>query len=275
VIYHYSIVRYVPDPVRGEQVNIGVIVAAKDSSYFGARFISRHESGRLRRLGFGEDFGFIQDLAEEMESQVTGAQLRIEEGPPVSWTLDKVGVAAREWANAIQVSEPRSALEEEHPDVLLQALYGRYVAARRATRERARDRRWIKRKVTTGLNQALASLHRDPSDYVHRDERIDGALDAHVLDYVLLNGAIRHLVETMSFETTDRRALKTEIDAFAWTIDDVREGGIRVPITVATIGGGRLLDDAQRIYEGLGANVIREPELDHWVDEVSHELGRV
>jgi len=30
--YLYSIVRYVPDPVRGEQVNIGVVVAAEGSS---------------------------------------------------------------------------------------------------------------------------------------------------------------------------------------------------------------------------------------------------
>jgi hypothetical protein len=274
VVYHYSIVRYVPDPIRGEQLNVGVVVVAKDGSYIGARFAGPPELARLRRLGFEQDFAFVRDLAEEIESQVTGAQLPLDDPqhPHPIWTFETVQRAAEEWANTVQLSEPRSAVDDT-PEALLATLFARYVALRAAPqRERARDKRWIKQKVTRTLRQTLATLERDPDEYVGRDERIGGALDVHVVDYVLRNSDVRHVVETMSFETTNRRALKTEVDAFAWTIDDLRAGGLSVPITVATIGGGRLLEEAERVYTGLGADVVREPALDPWVDELSRSL---
>jgi len=45
-----------------------------------------------------------------------------------------------------------------------------------------------------------------------------------------------------------------------------------VPITVATIGGGHLLNEAERVYSGLEATVVREDQLDPWVEYLSRSL---
>jgi hypothetical protein len=271
VIYQYSIVRYVPDPVRGEQLNVGVVVAAKDETYFATRFIRPRDASRLRRLGYDEDFGFLWDLAAEMEQQSTDGQLKIGPEGTSIWNALAVEQAAREWANSIQFSEPRASTEDG-PDELLDKLFARYVAKHYERRQRARDRRWIKRKVTTGLRQGLAALKQDPDKVLHRDERIEGAHDTHVFDYALVNGAIRHLVETLSFEAGDRHARKTQADALAWAIDDLKQAEIEAPITVATIGSGKLLDDAERVYESLGASVVREEGLDPWLQELPRQF---
>jgi hypothetical protein len=99
-----------------------------------------------------------------MEAQVTGSQLNLEEAPSATiWTLGQVSAAAEGWANTIQLSEPRSAVDEA-PDLLVSTLFDRYVATRPPHRERARDRRWIKRKVTTALESARRLRHARNAD---------------------------------------------------------------------------------------------------------------
>lgn len=272
MIYQYSIVRYVPDPTRGEQLNVGVVVAAEDDSYFGARFASSRDASRLRRLGFGEDFGFLWDLASEMEEQKRGAQLAFEMKGGVTWGIGPISAATREWANSIQFSELRGAVDDD-PDALLERLFSQYVSVRRERRERARDRRWVKRKVTLGLRQGLEALNQDPGKVLHRDERITGAHDHHTFDYALVNGKVRHLIETLSFEAGDRHLRKTRADALAWAIDDLRQVDSQLPISVATIGSGKLLDDAERVYESLGAELVREGDLEPWLERVPHQFA--
>lgn len=270
-VFRYSIVRYVPDPVRGEQLNVGVVAGDTDGRSFGARFLGRNQFSRLKRLGFAEDFGFIGELAEEITSGASGAQTQLLGKQREPWKLETIDMAAVEWANAIQFSELRAA-EVDELEPLLDELFARYVVPPRRRRQRARDKRWVKRKVTARLRNAVAEAQRDPDDIIHQDERIAGEFDEHTFDYALTNGRLRHLVETMSFETSDRRALRTEVDAVAWAIDDVRRARSRLPITVATIGRGKILDDAQRVYESLDATVVREDDLDPWVAELAGSL---
>lgn len=73
-------------------------------------------------------------------------------------------------------------------------------------------------------------------------------------------------MQTLSFEGSDRVALKTEVDAVAWAIDDVRRRQPAIPISIVTIGDGKLLDSATRVYEGLRASVVREHEIPAWAD---------
>ena len=40
-IFEYALVRFVPDPVRGEQINLGVIVLAEDSGFARAQFLPK------------------------------------------------------------------------------------------------------------------------------------------------------------------------------------------------------------------------------------------
>jgi len=271
--FWYSIVRYVPDPVRGEQINIGVVVTGEDPPTFRARFIPLNATGRLKRIGGHSDFRFIRDLAQQM-AEAGDDHLPLDEPGRPRWSAEALAKAAVEWANTIQFSEVRSALHEQ-PDALIESLYARYVADPRPTVKRARDKRWVRRRVRTSLRQALGTVRpeADPAELIRPDPQVDGEFEQHRFDFGLANGDLRRLVQTLSFESSDRSSLKTEIDAVAWAIDDVRRRPASLPISVVTIGEGKLLESAARVYEGLEASVVREQEILAWADATVLDLA--
>src|SRR2546426_904839 len=62
---YYSIIRYVPDPVRGEQVNVGALAVHADGTFASVRFDRRFD--RARSLGRGADVGFLRDFRNDLE----------------------------------------------------------------------------------------------------------------------------------------------------------------------------------------------------------------
>jgi hypothetical protein len=149
------------------------------------------------------------------------------------------------------------------------------VADPQPRRSRARDRQWVKRKVSQSLRQAVLAVRpeADVRQLIRRDPRIEGEFEAHQFDYGLSNGELRRLVHTLSAEGSNRVAVKTEIDAVAWAIDDVRKARTALLIDVVAIGEGKILDSAQKVYEGLEANLVREEQVEHWSEAVA--LGLV
>jgi hypothetical protein len=107
-----------------------------------------------------------------------------------------------------------------------------------------------------------------PEDVIRSDPQVRGEFEEHRFDFALSNGELRQVVQTLSFEASDKDTLKTEVDAVAWAIDDVRRARGQVPISVVTIGDSKILDAAERVYTGLDASVIREPEIPAWADAV-------
>jgi hypothetical protein len=106
------------------------------------------------------------------------------------------------------------------------------------------------------------------AEVVERDVTLRGRLEEHQFDYRIANGAARELIRALAVETEDRDASNKEVDALAWAIDDVRQAGEDVPIDVVGVGNERILERAQRIYDGLGAALVREDEIDEWARRV-------
>jgi hypothetical protein len=266
----YSVIQFVPDAVRDERVNIGIVVTARDHGYFGARIVSRKERGRLRRFGVASEFAFLDDLARELQaSERSDDQLPVGDG----WNLDLIEHASREWANTVRFTAPRGALHDR-PDQLLKELFDRYVADPAPPRARARDRRSVNRRVTTGLKRALdqARAGIEFDDHVKRNVIVGGRFDQHRFDFELRNTHPLQLLRSLSFESTDERGLQTEIDAIAWAIDDLRGHNGNPPVSVITIGDHPLRASAERVYGGLGAELILEDRLPAWLDDAATRL---
>jgi len=258
--YRFAILRYVPDPVRQEAINVGVVVMSGEPSRIAVRMLQRTDASRLKWLGMGGDMDFLQDLAAEL-------------GDARSWSPEVLERAHREWGGTVRVSEVRAALHDD-ADRLCDELYSRYVAKPRRKRASTyRDRRDARRMV----QQAL--LARLPKGAVRAKPTKQGRFEEHRFDYGLGNGQILYLVSTFSFEVPDKDALQTEVDACAWAINDIRtaEVGIAVtPITVVTLGETQrsLLDRTESMYESLGARLVRESYIDDWARAVSSEIGQ-
>jgi len=82
--YRFAILRYVPDPVRQEAINAGVVVLSGESSGIAVRILQQDDAARLKWLGMDDDIDFLQDLAVEI-------------GDGRSWNLEMLERAHREW----------------------------------------------------------------------------------------------------------------------------------------------------------------------------------
>lgn len=256
--YQYAVLRYVPDPARQESVNVGVVVAVPDSDSAEVRTLRKADASRLKWLGVKDDIAFLQDLADDLAHPPL---------PPGATLADVLASAHTDWGGTIRVSELHAALHDDAAD-LCEELYDRYVANPRTRRAPAyRDRRAVRRTVTTALQAKL------PKEAIRHRPRVPGRHEEHKFDLGLGNGRLLHAIATMSFEAPAGEAFQTEIDACAWAITDVHTADVALPISVVTIGAGSRLEQAAAMYEALGARLIREPNIEYWARGVASELG--
>jgi len=121
----YSVVRAVPDPRRGECVNLGVIVIAPDGHYSDARFGSLT---RVRKLDSNADVESIRLFV----TGITGALPLHGNQTYFGHRAEALDIStltmwSRDFGGAVRVSEPRSVLAS-NPAELLDRLFRDYVA---------------------------------------------------------------------------------------------------------------------------------------------------
>lgn len=105
----YSVIRYVPDPARGEFVNVGVIAGSDQTGEWEVRRLDDLAASADRLAGDGSTVSAVTEFVDELglvfaEHRAHGSPVR--EGPPPvpseAW-LDQVYV---DHNNIVQLSEP-------------------------------------------------------------------------------------------------------------------------------------------------------------------------
>jgi len=142
----YQVVRYVPNLLRDEWVNIGVVLFDPASGR-----VLRHlmeddgDFSRLHRLLPQADKSLLRRLAEEFEAQLTGANGR---------ALEQLGRLTQTLSNAVQLS-PQKGLLAEDLDAELDRLYHDQVEPPRYDR-RSEDLS-TRNAIRTRVNQVFRS----------------------------------------------------------------------------------------------------------------------
>jgi hypothetical protein len=272
--YEFSIVRFVPDPIREERLNIGIAVLTRDG--IAAKMLASGQASRLRRLTDRRDFRFLGEQEGSLNSARVPKQLSIGGGEDV-WTSDMLRNAVDEWGGMVQFTSLRGGLTPSL-DGLLDSLFSRYVTVPlRVTRSepgRARLRSLAGRTLRSAFVNQFP--RRNPAKYVRRDALVSGQLERHQFDYVLGNGSPLHLVQAFSFNVASGTSLKTELDAAAWAITDVTRRK-KTPVTVITSGSRQheLLRIAKGVFPALGADLIPEDGLSEWSEDFVKVVGRL
>jgi hypothetical protein len=124
----YVILRYNPNLVRDEWVNIGVLLFDPASGERRLRLIEdQEEFARVRRLHPAADEGLLRGLRDDLEDRLRDARRTAEEG---DW--QKLLIKWDETlANALQLA-PRKGVFAEDLDAELERLYADHVAPQRA-----------------------------------------------------------------------------------------------------------------------------------------------
>jgi Protein of unknown function (DUF3037) len=263
----YSLIRYLPDPVRQEVFNVGVVVA--EEGRLRAKVLRPQQLGRLRRLGYIGDSSFLRDLENEINSAGLPHQEQLM-GEVPAWTLESLQRAEREWGGTVQFSPLRPASDVPSGEAV-DLFFSRYVAPP-AVKQRPPDRRVVKTRVRRILLRSLHSKYprANANRLVRTDDFVAGRLERHSFDFTVRNSRLLQVVQTLSFDAGTRDILSKELDATKWALKDLQEAKLRAPISIVGMGWRQedLRESAEEILPKLGARFIADDELDVWAKDL-------
>jgi hypothetical protein len=243
----YSVVQYVPDPARGERLNVGVIVFGEGRVH--SRFVENWS--RVRAFG-EENIGFLRSFARHSDL-LTEQQVR------------KIAGA---WHASIQLTEPAGSLLS--PADLLVDAASRYL---RAASPQSRPYRTRKQAVTlarqTVREVVTNQLGPQAERLVKNNLSLAGPRGEHEFDVGARNGRPYFAARALSFEAARSSDLLRQIESTEFAIEDVRREEHELPLAVVVLPPKEGLDDTlfQRAignFAELGANVIEEQDLPEW-----------
>ena len=136
----FFLVRYVPDIVRDEGLNIGLFLYSRQEEYLDCLFTD--DFRRVRSFHPQADLDLLRALPEHFEQQIKEREKELE---------DYIREMQESYSNLIQVTAPRTCLAVD-PQAELQTLFARYVGPRAGPALEPDSRMRIKQR----LNDALA-----------------------------------------------------------------------------------------------------------------------
>lgn len=145
----FFVVRYVPDLVRDEGLNIGLFLYSPQEEYLDCLFTD--DFRRVRSLHPQADLELLRELPAHFQREIKDRERGLEE---------YVREMQETYSNLIQVTTPRACLTAD-PQVELDQLFERYVGARRQAAARPETRMRVKQKLHSALERAgvLMSRH--------------------------------------------------------------------------------------------------------------------
>ena len=216
----YSLVRFVPDPARGEFVNVGALVGSEESSEWGVRQIANPE--RARRFGSPEALDAVWSFLDKVGNSVDRYQESLESLFKAETELSEQWLAElyRDHRNIVQLSYPTPMVAESADDALDRVFELLIVDP---SQRKYRFRR---------KNEALAAVRRA---YKERELSKNGEICERVVlstayyqelfDFAVTNGEVLQLAHSWSFQVPDQESLARQIKSWGWTVRNTRDSG--------------------------------------------------
>lgn len=220
--YHYSMLRFVPDPARGEFVNFGLLVGDDDSGEWELRVIQNYRRAKAidDRGALNLALGFVDRLESHIDALERLPETASVE--PISAAL--VQTLTNEMRNVVQLSEPapvaadsaQEALDMLVDELLVDPLSRRY--------------RFEKKHRAVGLTRrAYRERHVPDESIAQRTPVVAGPYDG-VFDFAVFNGEVVQLVQCWSFQLPDQAQLAEQVKAWAWVVRELRNHGGEVRV---------------------------------------------
>lgn len=268
----YSIVRFVPDPVKDERINIGIVAVGEDGAP-SARFIS--DLKKVRRFS-PEHVDLARQCLDHLADWLVPAQPHF--GQEVI-NADGLAVLATEYRNMVQFSEPMVALMTV--DEVVDFEFGRFV-------ERPDEDESVQHRPSTLVyNAAMLSLGQNlerrfsktgiSRHLLHRNVDMTGALSNHTFGLAVQNGQPYLAAQVVSLRN-GFKDVERAIGSVAWDIRDVRDrgGDIRLSVLLTDPGAdkrvSKLGTKAHGLFHELGADVVNPSEIGDWAEDVALAL---
>lgn len=261
----FALIRYVPDPVRGEFANIGVML--REPGKDGAAHVRfTRDWSRVRCLDPGADVELLEALEAELGERVAGGEL--------PGTRPLVEVLATSLSNCVQMTDLRGVLAESFA-AEMEGLLRMYVEPPKAP---------AKRRVSSG-RAALASKLRGEFEragvWALMRKRVPareytGLGDPLKIDCGYRNGQVRlfHAV-SLDNDVETAKGLAFSLPALRDGVRRVEAAGLELTAVVeplSTVEDAELYRFGVGVMEGAGVRVLTTADLGRVAETARREL---
>jgi hypothetical protein len=270
MVSRYSVIQYVPDPIAGERINLGVFVF--DDQEIRVRFLDNWK--RIHCFG-GENVEYLRDLTSRIENATDeGLFIPDETLMPESSLQERLLKISQEWQNIVQITPPRKSLGEL--EVVVDEISKLFLKEPEPEAKRVLRDRQAAAKLAKGTVREVLKRRFEPAfvrELLNQHNMLPGRREVHQFDATVMNGKPYFGVQGVSFEI---HPPKTTTEAVAWMIADVRDQNADVPLAVLALPPKRktpeydilfnLHEQKTALYRELGAIVLGEQELADWAN---------
>ena len=245
----YSLVRYVPDPAKGECVNLGLLAGSDDSSEWELRTVEQRT--RARQLGSPELLPlaaqFLERLANDLEQfSESSGQMQLEIGSSdIHFSEEWLRDLANQQRGVIQFTDPQP-IDALSAGTAISALWEVLI-----NDPVPRQYSFLRKNTASGaVRSALRKVH-ILDENVFRGARLESAGFRALIDFAIHNGRVAYLTQCWSFQLPDKERLLDEVQSWAWTMRSLR------------LHGGELKTDdgAQEIDPSIPLGVVYVPPI--------------
>lgn len=273
-------IQVVPDPVRDERINVGVVAWDAERGRGAVKFSRSRQ--RLHAIGV-DDTAFVSEFQSWLSALIPRSrrrrsmQLKLVDDGRETWSLETMQSAASEWGGMIRLSEPRAARGSDVA-ALADSVYNRSVFVHRANVDPDSGRQAIRRSAASLVRSALNErFGEEPPLDTSVSYDLQGRVSSHQFDVVMTNGTARGALITPNFQDKRTEQIRRDLDAAAWAIEDVRSGigDIEFGILRASTMRPTLLSRLDAIASALEVRALEREELGQWaIDEVAAKVSQ-
>lgn len=280
---HYWTIRWVPDVIRGEYINIGVLVGDEARPDWAIRHVSNFKRANMLGGEAGRAQSYLRALAHRVEDTLPPLGVFDHRPPPSYGEIERIRLHQ---SNSIQLSPPRLV----HADTANQALNIIYplMVDEPEVQRRTSTRLRLVRDLGLRLERSLLT----DEIPVERDLSAQAALQRNRFDFTVGTSGNAYLAHAWSFRTKQPDHVAETTGAWAWFVREFRREG-----AVVTSRSGRRLElgpdtpllvvhdepssdeqfdvlrAARSSWEQLGARVHEADEMDAAVRDVVANLA--
>lgn len=225
--FNFSLIRFVPDPARGEFVNIGAVAGSDEAGDWELRLVSN-----LSRAKALDDRGVLSTAfayAAGLEDHIAALEMLSETGGPEPISSELLCRQATEMQNIIQFTMP-APVAADSAEAALDLVFEQLVLD--ATRKRFP---FEKKHRAQGAARKAYREHALPAGAVRERARVrSGAFDG-TFDFAVHNGRAVQLVQCWSFQLPNQSDLAEQVKAWSWVVHEIRRDGGALTTTTGEV----------------------------------------
>lgn len=225
----YSVVRYVPDQVRNEPRNIGIIVQCRGLGYINCKFMTNLRA-KLGGTATQTDIKIIKAYIEEFSDNFKQSALLPSTGVLVQDAIEilqenYLSNLTKQGLGKIHFTEPRGCLTD-NPVKELEYFFNTFVGEETFELKELAKHSQLKTEIKNEFKKIkLLSTKQEKKKGFQIDVKIPGGRSRveHLVDFALSNGKL-YVVETVDMRKKDKKIWTLETFEAAVKFDDLMHG---------------------------------------------------